>query len=321
MDHRARFGFLQRGSYAPQLRVDIPAELARQNKCTVFTLIPLPPALLYDPFTARIERSEAVSDAQFLGHLELEKAVGWAGEGAYEDEVRRTWWERNDFQDPDLAPHAARLETCHGKACEHTALLLELDPPANTAQLDVHLNVPLHVRYHAAQARDADVPPADAPAAHDGSAWGRATHALAHAQHRWQQFTDSYLARWTQTQYEHVPLLANNAGPVVFASCSEPPDPMIWEETGTYPLLTYAAPAQLLHGEHAHLLTELSGALAMQTSPLYTPIAASYTDEPTSADVPIGNAALYPAVLLMTLLAVLFATRAVVKSVRHAASV
>lgn len=86
-------------------------------------------------------------------------------------------------------------------------------------------------------------------------------------------------------------------------------------------LVTYAAPAQLLHGEHAHLLTELSGALAMQTSPLYTPIAASYTDEPTSADVPIGNAALYPAVLLMTLLAVLFATRAVVKSVRHAASV
>ena len=130
MDHRARFGFLQRRSYAPQLSVDIPAEIARQTKCTVFTLIPLPPALLYDPFTARIERSEAVSDAQFLGHLELEKAVGWAGEGAYEDEVRRTWWERNDFQDPDLAPPAARLESCHGKACEHTALLLELDRAA-----------------------------------------------------------------------------------------------------------------------------------------------------------------------------------------------
>lgn len=289
MNPPVQYGFEARGSYAPRLVVRIPAALTRTDQCSVYVLAPLPPGVYFDPYTARVEHTEPVRAAQALGPVELEKPVGWAADGAFEDEVQRTWWERGDDHNIALAEKASRLGTlCHGAVCEHTAVLLELAPRSEDMRA-TQVHVPLHVRYYPARAPTAP-PAAPAPGASV-----------------WERLVSPIFTRWSAQQYDDVPLTLD--GPVVFAACDAAPDALLWEP---------AEPADLLHGHHAHLRGELAALLAPGARALFTSSVRAVADTEVTAAVPVGNVTLYPAVLLLTLVAVLWSTRAVVHSVRRA---
>ena len=125
-------------SYAPQLTLYPPRSMPA---CRAMAVVPLPPVVYYDPYTARLPPSV---NATLLGPLELEKPVGWARRTqrfASVEKVPRTWWEGTQEHDAE--------RPCEGDACEHTALLLDFGSAD-------HVSVPLHVRYIPPRAFDVD---------------------------------------------------------------------------------------------------------------------------------------------------------------------
>lgn len=302
MDPTVEYAAEARRSFAPRLVVTVPGEIARAEQCTVYIAAPLPPDVFFDPYTARMERSEPVSDVQFLGHVELEKPVGWASDAEVgEVEV--------SVEDAPTTALARVMPSCHGPTCEHTAVLLELAPGAADA-LDTQVHIPLHVRYHPARTPHRDAPPEDA---HDDTEGAHgAAHAVAHAAHRihhtWATTIAPRIRRWGEQHYEHVPIIADG-GPVVFAACASMPDTMVWHEVDV---------DDVLPSTHAHLRTELRAALAPNDQALYMPKMLPRATTAMTTPVPVGNVTLYPAVLALTLLAVLWATRSVIQGVRRA---
>ncbi|WFC95366.1 hypothetical protein MBRA1_002014 [Malassezia brasiliensis] len=300
MDPTVEYAAAARRSFAPRLAVTVPGEIAHAEQCTVYVAAPLSPDVFFDPYTARMERTEPVSDVQLLGHLELEKPVGWATDA----EVGEA-----EISAEEVSAPTHSSATCHGPTCEHSAVLLELARGAGDA-IDTQVHIPLHVRYHPAR-----IPHRDASHAHvhgnEDSAHG-AAHAVAHAAHRfyhtWATSIVPRIRRWGEQHYDHVPIIADG-GPIVFAACASMPDTMVWREVNV---------DDVLPSTHAHLRTELRAALAPNNQALYMPRTLPRATTEMTTPVPIGNVTLYPAVLALTLLAVLWATRSVMHSVRRA---
>lgn len=302
MDPTVEYAAEARRSFAPRLVVTVPGEIAHAEQCTVYIAAPLPPDVFFDPYTARMERTEPVSDVQFLGHLELEKPVGWATDA----EVGGAEASAEDVSTTALA---RSTPTCHGPTCEYSAVLLELAQGTGDA-IDSQVHIPLHVRYHPARIPHRDAPPPHAPGDDDGA--HGAAHAIAHAAHRfhhtWATSIAPRIRRWGEQHYEHVPIIADG-GPIVFATCASMPDTMVWREVDV---------DDVLPSTHAHLRTELRAALAPNDQALYTPRTLPRATTEMTTPVPIGNVTLYPAVLAITLLAMLWATRSVMHGVRRA---
>ena len=113
-------------SFAPQLTLKVPAS---PPTCHTIALVSLPPALYFDPFTARLSEAQLVRSAKLFGTLDLEKPVGWTKRNTTArsiETIPRMWWEGDQGE--------ASEAVCVDEACEYSTLLLVLDGSTNLAQ-------------------------------------------------------------------------------------------------------------------------------------------------------------------------------------------
>ncbi|WFD31148.1 hypothetical protein MSPP1_002182 [Malassezia sp. CBS 17886] len=134
--HDGSFEFVDIPSYAPTLRVHVPLAALDSRSCRVYVLAPLPPALYYDPYTARINATQPVQRVDPLGYLELERHAGWTAQSHADAEfVPRSWWEGSMLESAFLDPPLDR------KVRDTSSLL----PPGHAhlqTLLDEHLALP-----------------------------------------------------------------------------------------------------------------------------------------------------------------------------------
>ena len=270
-------------SYAPQLTLYPPRSMPA---CRAMAVVPLPPVVYYDPYTARLPPSV---NATLLGPLELEKPVGWARRTqrfASVEKVPRTWWEGTQEHD------AGR--PCEGDACEHTALLLDFGSAD-------HVSVPLHVRYIPPRAFDAD-----------DATWLDAlslpTWLPEAAQQAWQALRPSVkrslrsARAWRAQHYARVHLLPDE--PRFFSAC---PERQPWADADELDA-SFFWPST-----HAHLQASFERHTAPLT--LYEAPSAPRAETTSTARIPIGDASMATMVQLATLGAICLASYMLCQSI------
>lgn len=310
MNERGGFRYEAVDSFAPKLTVRVPGALAREPHCSTHILVPLSASLYFDPYTARMQRDQRVVDVQHLGLLELEKSEGWSADGVQDTATQKSWWEQSGD-----AVRAAPV--CEDDACERTAVLAELDPGAGNESAEV--TFPLHLRYQQALSHRADTPKHthtlewSLPTSPDES-WMRrisrtTTHAARTLAQAWERAIAPHLTHWTQQNYSPVPLAGPMAhDPVILAVCERAPPPGKW----------FAADLDdVLPAAYAHLRGDLAAALALPSQQVYVP-RMNLAGPDATLQAPVGDATLYPSVVVITLLAVLLATHTTIRSIRWA---
>ncbi|PKI82444.1 hypothetical protein MVES_003710 [Malassezia vespertilionis] len=296
MEH-GTFAFVDAASYAPKLVLRIPKEDVQSKGCKMQVMVPLAPSVYYDPFTARVETQQGVAHVQHLGRLELEKQVGWSAHPMVWDAEMRAWWEGGDEDAVGVEPASQRTDgPCSGAACEHTAVLVDLDT-AHGSEMGLEITIPLHKRYQIAQVHPVPVHVEikhDAPAwlpAHIAPLYERAADVLASvASHAL-----SWIARIHTRHYQSVELTGAHTAPILFAACTE----------GDIPEWDVADVHEILPDAYTHLRPRFEAKL--QDAYLFVPPTPLLRMSKTVADMPVGDAGLYPLVQLGTFAATLLA--------------
>ncbi|WFC99822.1 hypothetical protein MYAM1_002568 [Malassezia yamatoensis] len=244
-----------------------------------------------------------------MGPIELEKPVGWAAKGTYEDEIQRTWWERNDYANSEHADgksSSSHQSLCHGPACEHTAVLLQLEA-SPTQEETTDIPIPLHIRYHSAHLVRRESTAENVKlntSASSSIAWPSSFQNLVS---EWKHNVAPRIQRWKGNEYQSVPILSP-AGPKIFAACDTPPNPSQWQQIDSH---------ELLPNSHAHLRPDLNVLLA-PPRPLYSLVTPLEIMSENQMQIPVGDVSWYPAVQLLSMLAILYSTWRIMQSVQRA---
>lgn len=283
MDGGGRYRWDHAGSFAPQLTLFAPRAIPA---CRAMAVVPLPPVLYYDPYTAQLPPTV---NATLFGPLELEKPVGWTKRTqrlASVEKVPRMWWEgtqEHDFERP-----------CESDACECTALLLDFGSADK-------ISVPLHVRY---------LPPSAFE--HEDATWLDAmslpTWLPEAAQQAWHALRPGLkrglrsARAWSTRHYARVNLLPDE--PLFFSAC---PERQAWTDADELDVSLF------LPSTHAQLHASLEQHMAPYA--LYELPSAPRAETTSTAHIPIGDASLASTVQLATLGAICLASYMLCQSI------
>lgn len=296
-------------SFAPQLTLKVPAS---PPTCHTIALVSLPPALYFDPFTARLSEAQLVRSAKLFGTLELEKPVGWSKRNTTArsiEAIPRMWWEGDRGE--------ASEAVCVDEACEYSTLLLVLDGSTN-----LEVNVPLHLRY---------LPPIEAVNSENTvnadfswlkrlslveqlptlvqSLWTRVVVPLLERSVQVINLALQYTKACLKEHYVETELMPDI--PLFLAACDKPLADKDWDPIDA---------SLLVPSTHAHLASKL--AQYLDAFMLYESARMPEAETSSAIEMPVGNASLNLVVHLITLGTALFASlllgRSILCARRHA---